>query len=224
MTRFAWSDYVEFERSEAAELFREAQDPDSLMARLADFIHRLQATLKPEDFVRPQPDQWIHRTAKLASDAVLEGPLLLFPHVEIRAAAYLRGPVLMGEGSQIGHGCEVKHSILLPHASVPHLNYVGDSVLGFGAHIGAGVILSNYRADHKPVKLSLPGGVVLQLQTRKFGAILGDGVEIGCQSVLNPGVTIGPRSRIYPLCLVRGAVGAACIVKRDGEIAALRED
>ena len=141
---------------------------------------------------------------------------------QIRHCAFIRGNVIVGEGAVVGNSCELKNVILFDGVQVPHYNYVGDSILGYKSHMGAGSITSNVKSDKTLVKVHAEDGDI-ETGLKKFGAILGDFVEVGCGSVLNPGTVIGPKSNIYPLSSVRGCVDGGCIYKKQGEVAEKRE-
>ena len=153
----------------------------------------------------------VGKNVKIAATATIEPPAIIGNNTEIRPGAYLRGQVIVGDGCVVGNSTELKHCILLDAVQAPHYNYVGDSVLGFHAHLGAGVICSNLKADGKPVVIH--GDEDYPTGLRKVGAFLGDGADIGCNSVLNPGTVVGQNSSVYPLTPLRGVIGANCIVK-----------
>jgi NDP-sugar pyrophosphorylase family protein len=149
---------------------------------------------------------------------MVKGPAIIGHNCEIRHSAYIRGNVIIGNDAVIGNSSEIKNAILFNGVQVPHFNYVGDSVLGFGSHLGAGVILSNLKSMKDNVKLKDSDGVSMDTGLKKFGALIGDLAEVGCNSVLNPGTIIGKESIIYPLSLVRGIIPAKVILKNDGRI------
>lgn len=163
---------------------------------------------------------FVHKTAVVAPTALLIGPAVVGPHTELRHCAYLRGNVLLGEGCVVGNSVELKNSILFDGAKVPHLSYVGDSILGHGAHLGAGTILSNLKSDGSFVRIR--GEEDHATGRKKCGAFLGDFAEVGCGSVLCPGTVVGPRTVLYPLTLARGVYPPDSIVKRDGAVVAKR--
>jgi len=158
----------------------------------------------------------VGQNVKIADTARIEGPAIIGDGCEIRHGAYIRGSVILGDGCVIGNSSEVKNSILMDGAQAPHFNYIGDSILGHGAHLGAGAICSNLRSDKKPVKIALDESYITT-GMRKLGAILGDGAEIGCGAVLCPGTVIGKNTTVYPLTLVRGVYPGNCIVKGNGQ-------
>ena len=188
---------------------------------IGEYVEKLGASLPEEEYDKRGENIWIHKTAKVAPTAFLTGPAVIGPEAEIRHCAFLRGKVLVGEGAVVGNSTELKNVILFNKVQVPHYNYVGDSILGFKAHMGAGSITSNVKSDKCLVKVHGADGDV-ETGLKKFGAMIGDNVEVGCGSVLNPGTVIGRESNIYPLSCVRGCVDSGSIYKRQGEIAQKR--
>lgn len=205
----------------AAELFRGRRYPWEVLDPLRDFICALGERLDPQIFERVQENVWIARSAKIAPTAFLGGPLIVDEGAEIRHCAFLRGSAIVGREAVVGNSTELKNAVLFDGAQVPHFNYVGDSVLGFRAHLGAGAVTSNVKSDKSPVTVSV-GGERAVTGRKKLGAILGSRVEVGCGSVLNPGTVIGSGSRVYPLSSVRGYIPPAHIFKQSGELAAIR--
>ena len=163
------------------------------------------------------PQVWVHETAKVAPTACLGAPCIIGPGTEVRHCAFLRGSALVGADCVVGNSVELKNVILFDRVQVPHYNYVGDSILGYRSHMGAGSITSNEKSDKTPVTVKNEGEII-ETGRKKFGAILGDLVEVGCNSVLNPGTVIGPRSNVYPLSCVRGCIPADSIYKTGGVI------
>ncbi len=163
------------------------------------------------------PQVWVHETAKVAPTACLGAPCIIGPGTEVRHCAFLRGSALVGADCVVGNSVELKNVILFDRVQVPHYNYVGDSILGYRSHMGAGSITSNVKSDKTPVTVKNEGEII-ETGRKKFGAILGDLVEVGCNSVLNPGTVIGPRSNVYPLSCVRGCIPADSIYKTGGVI------
>ncbi len=170
-----------------------------------------------EDYEERAPQVWAHETAKIAPTAFLGAPCIIGPRTEVRHCAFIRGSALVGAGCVVGNSVELKNVILFDGVQVPHYNYVGDSILGYRSHMGAGSITSNVKSDKTPVAVKNEGWTV-ETGRKKFGAILGDCVEVGCNSVLNPGTVVGPRTNIYPLSCVRGAVPGDSIYKTGGVI------
>ena len=163
------------------------------------------------DYENPAPDVWVHRTAKVAPTAYIGAPAIIGANSEVRHCAFIRGNALVGENCVVGNSAELKNVILFDGVQVPHYNYVGDSILGYKAHMGAGAITSNVKSDKSPVVIH--GETDIPTGLKKVGAMLGDFVEVGCNSVLNPGTVIGRRTSVYPLSSVRGVIPADCIFK-----------
>ena len=168
----------------------------------------------PEDYDEITPQVWVHRTAQIAPTAYLGSPCIIGANTEVRHGAFIRGSVLVGENCVVGNSVELKNVILFDNVQVPHYNYVGDSILGYKAHMGAGSVTSNVKSDKSPVVIH--GETDVPTGLKKVGAMLGDFVEVGCNSVLNPGTVIGRNSQIYPLSSVRGTIPAGCIYKTGG--------
>ena len=171
------------------------------------------ATLDPEVYDHPQEDVWIAKSARVYPTATITGPCVIGEHTEVRPGAFLRGSILVGDDAVVGNSSELKNCILFDGVQVPHYNYVGDSILGYKAHMGAGAITSNVKGDKKNVVVH--GEKDYETGRKKFGAMLGDHAEIGCGSVLNPGTIIGRDTQVYPLSSVRGVVPARHIVKSE---------
>ncbi len=172
--------------------------------------------LNREEFMQTAPDVWIHYTACIADTARIIGPCIIGARTELRHCAFLRGGVLVGEDCVVGNSVEVKNAILFDRVQVPHYNYVGDSILGYGAHMGAGAVTSNVKSDRSPVVIH--DTVPIPTGRKKLGAMIGDHGEIGCNGVLNPGTVIGRASHIYPLSSVRGVIPANSIYKGQGKV------
>lgn len=179
-------------------------------------IERLLPTLG-EDFYQIKQGVFVHKNAILSSSAKIDGPAIICKGAELRHGAYIRSNAVIGCDAVIGNSCEVKNSIIFDGAQIPHFNYVGDSIVGFKAHLGAGVILSNLKSDKSNVNLTIDG-VKIDSKMRKMGALIGDYAEIGCNSVLNPGTIIGKNTTVYPLSFIRGTVEENCIYKNNGQI------
>lgn len=205
----------------AAPLLESCTYPWQALPRLGEFITSLGKELDPALFDNPAENVWIAKTAKVAPTASITGPVIICDAAEIRQCAYIRGNAVIGAGSVIGNSCEVKNAIIFDSVQVPHFNYVGDSILGFRSHMGAGAVTSNIKSDRTPVVIH-SGDAAIETGLRKMGAMLGDGVEVGCNSVLNPGTVIGRGSRIYPLSSVRGFVPENSIFKAAGNVTAIR--
>jgi len=180
-------------------------------------ILKLGARLDPEQYDVLPDNVWIHKTATVAPSAFIGNTVIIGAGAEIRHCAFIRGNALVGDSAVVGNSTELKNVILFNRVQVPHYNYVGDSILGYRAHMGAGAITSNVKSDHTPVTVAY-GDVRIDTKLKKFGVILGDNVEIGCGTVLNPGSVIGHNTNVYPLSFVRGYVPADSIYKKQGEI------
>ena len=201
----------------AAPLFEGKTYAWEVLGELSDYIKTLGTTLSLEEYDHPSEDVWIAKDASIAPTASINGPCIIGKGAEIRQCAFIRGNAIVGEGAVVGNSTELKKVILFNKVQVPHYNYVGDSVLGYKAHMGAGSITSNVKSDKKLVVVK---GADEQIETglKKFGAMLGDEVEVGCNSVLNPGTVIGRESQIYPLSCVRGEVPERSIWKTGGVV------
>lgn len=204
----------------AAPLLARFQYPWEALPEIGPFLKALGPTLPEAEYDHPAELVWIAKSARVAPTASITGPCIIGPEAEIRHCAFIRGNALVGAGAVVGNSTELKNVILFDKVQVPHYNYVGDSILGHKAHMGAGAITSNVKSDKKLVVVQ-NGSERFETGLKKVGAMLGDGVEIGCGSVLNPGAVIGPGSRVYPLSSVRGVVPANCIYKCQGEVAAI---
>ena len=192
--------------------------PWEALAGLENYILQLGMTLPPEEYHQLQGNIWVHKTATVAPSAYLGGACIIGPETEIRHCAFIRGSALIGKNCVVGNSVEIKNAVLFDGAQVPHFNYVGDSILGYKAHMGAGAVTSNVRGDKRPVIIrTIPH---IDTGRKKVGAMLGDGAEIGCNSVLNPGTIIGRNVQVYPGSSVRGVVPANSIYKSNGQIVA----
>ena len=201
----------------AAELFTEAEYPWEVLPRIHDFILELGTRLPEEIYEKRGEDIWVAKNAKVAPTACLNGPLIIDEEAEIRHCAFVRGNAIVGKGAVVGNSTELKNVVLFNKVQVPHYNYVGDSVLGFKSHMGAGSITSNVKSD-KTLVVVKNGEEKIETGLKKMGAMLGDHVEVGCNSVLNPGTVIGRNSNVYPTSCVRGVIPAGHIFKRPGEV------
>ncbi|MCI8299647.1 MAG: UDP-N-acetylglucosamine pyrophosphorylase [Lachnospiraceae bacterium] len=201
----------------AADLFAGLTYPWEALPKIGDFICALGKELEAEKYEQRGDHIWIARTAKVAPTAFLNGPLIIDEEAEIRHCAFIRGNAIVGKGAVVGNSTELKNVVLFNKVQVPHYNYVGDSILGYKAHMGAGSITSNVKSD-KTLVVVKNAAEEIATGLKKFGAMLGDEVEVGCNSVLNPGTVVGSHSNIYPLSMVRGVVPAHAIYKNKNEI------
>ncbi len=193
--------------------------PWEALPKIKDWILEVGKTLSKDEYDEVSENVWIHKTAKVFDSAYIAGPTIIGPDTEVRQCAFIRGNALVGAGCVVGNSTELKNVIIFDNVQVPHYNYVGDSVLGYKSHMGAGSITSNVKSDKTLVHVkSEADGVDIDTGLKKFGAMLGDFVEVGCNSVLNPGTVIGSHSNIYPLSPVRGYVPANSIYKTGGAI------
>ncbi|MBE7066299.1 MAG: UDP-N-acetylglucosamine pyrophosphorylase [Ruminococcaceae bacterium] len=199
---------LDISKTIATEIFTGKEHPRDVLPDIKEFIMKLGASLSVDKFDNPAPGVWIARSAKVADNASISGPCIIDENCEVRHCAYIRGSAIIGKGAVVGNSTEIKNSILFDGVQVPHFNYVGDSVLGYKAHFGAGVITANVRSD----KANVCEGF------RKLGAIVGDYAEIGCNSVLCPGAIVGKNSIVYPLSRVRGSVPENSIFKAQDDI------
>jgi len=202
----------------AAELFNDVEYPFEVLPKIGDFILKLGESLSSEDFFKKGDNIWISKTAKISETASITGPCIIDEGAEIRHCAFIRGNAIIGKEAVVGNSTELKNVVLFDKVQVPHYNYVGDSLLGYKSHMGAGAITSNVKSNKTLVTVKC-GSEKIETGLKKFGAILGDEVEVGCGSVLNPGTIVGKNSQIYPLSSVRGVVCENSIYKQAGEIA-----
>ena len=215
------TDLFDLEHTLAKDYLSQFTYPWEALKGIKDFILALGPTLGA-DYQEVSEHVWVHKTAKVFPSAYLGAPCIIGPNTEVRHCAFIRGSALVGADCVVGNSCELKNVILFDHVQTPHYNYVGDSILGYYSHMGAGSITSNVRSDKKLVVVHAPGGDI-ETGIKKFGAMLGDHVECGCNAVLNPGTVVGRHSNIYPTSCVRGVVPEGSIYKNNGEIAAKTE-
>ena len=206
------SDILDLEHTRAAKLFDGKVFPWEVLPSIKDFILELGKTLSEDEFYSPSEGIWIAKDAVVFPSAYIAAPCIIDHGTEVRHCAFIRGSALIGKNCVVGNSTELKNVILFDNVQVPHYNYVGDSILGFRAHMGAGSITSNVKSDRTPVVVK-NGREQIETGRKKFGAVLGDGVEVGCNSVLNPGCVVGRNSSIYPVSCVRGVVPANSIYK-----------
>ena len=202
----------------AAPLLEKLDYPWEALPKIGSFILELGKTLSLDDYDKRGDDVWIAKSATVFESAYINGPAIIGPNTQVRHGAFIRGNALVGAGCVVGNSVELKNVILFDNVQVPHYNYVGDSILGYKSHMGAGSITSNVKSDKTLVTINA-AGERLPTGLKKIGAMLGDRVEVGCNSVLNPGTVIGKDCTIYPLSMVRGFIPARSIYKHSGEIA-----
>lgn len=217
MDRLKISSLFNLDETIAKELFESATYPWEVLPKISEFILKLGETLDPEIYEKRGEDIWIAKSAKIFDSAYLHGPLIIDENAEVRQCAFIRGSAIVGKNAVVGNSTELKNSILFNCVQAPHYNYIGDSILGYKSHTGAGVITSNLKSDKSLVTVALDGNKI-ETGVKKFGAMLGDNVEVGCNSVLNPGTVIGKNSNIYPLSPVRGYVPENSIFKSQNNI------
>ncbi len=201
----------------ASDIFAGSDYPWEVLLKIKEEILKIGPSLPKDEYIKQGEDVWIAKSATVAPSAFINGPAIIGKNTEIRHCAYIRGSVIVGDGVVVGNSTELKNVILFNGVQVPHYNYVGDSILGYKSHMGAGSITSNVKSDRSLVKLKIEKEG-LETGLKKFGAIIGDFVEVGCNSVLNPGCIIGREANIYPLSMVRGYVPENSIYKKAGEI------
>ena len=202
----------------AKDIFNGVTYPWEVLPKISSFILELGATLSEDEYEKRGENVWVAKSAKVAPTAFINGPAIIGKDAEVRHCAFIRGNAIVGEGAVVGNSTELKNVVLFNKVQVPHYNYVGDSILGFKAHMGAGSITSNVKSDKKLITIKGPD-CNIDTGIKKIGAFLGDNVEVGCGSVLNPGTIVGRESNIYPLSSVRGFIPAGSIYKKQGEIA-----
>ncbi len=207
----------DMEKTIAKELLLSKEYPFEILPEIGGFILSLQKTLSENEYDIIDENIYIHKSAKVAKSASITGPCIIDEGAEIRHCAFIRGNAIIGKGSVVGNSTELKNVIIFDSVQVPHYNYVGDSVLGYKSHMGAGSITSNVKSDKTLVEIKV-GNEKIKTGLKKVGAMLGDYVEVGCGSVLNPGTVIGRNSNVYPLSSVRGYVAENSIYKNKGEI------
>ena len=212
------NDLYDLDHTLAKDYLAQFEYPWEALKGIKDLILELGPALDPSEYGEVSENVWVHKTAKVFSSAYLGAPCIIGPNTEVRHCAFIRGSALVGADCVVGNSVELKNVILFDHVQTPHYNYVGDSILGYYSHMGAGSITSNVKADKQLVVVK-NGTEKIETGIKKFGAMLGDHVEVGCNAVLNPGTVIGRNSNVYPTSCVRGVVPANSIWKNSGEIA-----
>ena len=221
-TKITISELYDLKETIAAGLLEGLAYPWEALPKIHDFIISLGESLPKEIYEERGEHIWIAKSAKVAPTACLNGPLIVDEDAEIRHCAFVRGNAIVGKGAVVGNSTELKNVILFNKVQVPHYNYVGDSILGYKSHMGAGSITSNVKSD-KTLIVVKGEGISIETGVKKKGAMLGDNVEVGCNSVLNPGTVVGPNTNIYPTSMVRGVIPADSIYKKATEITGKRE-
>ena len=214
------SDLYDLEHTRAKDYLQGFTYPWEALKGIKETIVALGVNLNKDDFLEIQPQVWVHKTAKIAPTAYIGAPCIIGVETEVRHCAFIRGSALVGDNCVVGNSVELKNVIIFDNVQVPHYNYVGDSILGYRSHMGAGSITSNVKSDKSLVVIH--GDPEIETGIKKVGAMLGDFVEVGCNSVLNPGTVIGRHSSVYPTSCVRGVVPANSIYKKNDTIAAKR--
>ncbi|MBO4693875.1 MAG: UDP-N-acetylglucosamine pyrophosphorylase [Clostridia bacterium] len=210
-------DLYDLTHTKAAKYLEQFTYPWEALAGISDLISEIGKTLPADEYDHPAEDVWIAKNATVFNTAYIAGPCIIGHNTQVRQCAFIRGSALIGDNCVVGNSTEIKNVIIFDNVQVPHYNYVGDAILGFHAHMGAGSITSNVKADNKNVVIKNEGELI-ETGRRKVGAMLGDYADIGCGSVLNPGVVIGRRTNIYPLSCVRGVVPPDSIYKDKDNI------
>ena len=211
------SNMYNLEQTIAAELFKDIEYPWEALPKIGDFIRKIGPTLDSNIFEKRGEDIWIAKSVKIYDTATITGPLIIDEDTEVRPGAFIRGNAIVGKNCVVGNSTELKNVVLFNTVQVPHYNYVGDSILGYKSHMGAGSITSNVKSD-KTLVVVKDGKEEIKTGLKKFGAMLGNEVEVGCNSVLNPGTVVCPNSNIYPVSCVRGVVPANSIYKDKDNI------
>lgn len=211
-----FENFFDLNQTIAKGLFKNIYYPWEVLPKIKSFILEVGPTLSTDEYEQIKENIWVSKEAKIADSAHIDGPAIIERGTEIRHCAFIRGSVVIGENCVVGNSTEIKNSILFNNVQVPHFNYVGDSILGYKSHMGAGSITSNVKSDRSMVSVKTENGKI-DTGLKKFGAVLGDNVEIGCNAVLNPGSVLGRNVSVYPTSMVRGFVPENTIFKNTGE-------
>ena len=211
------NDLFDFSHTIAKDLLQSTPYPWEILSQISAFICKLGAALDPQLYTKQGDNVYIAHDARIAQSAHIQGPCIICPGAEIRHCAFIRGGVIVGADAVVGNSTELKNCILFDGVQVPHYNYIGDSILGYRAHLGAGAVTSNVKSDKSHVVIK-GDGIAINTGRKKVGAMVGDGVEIGCGAVLCPGTVIGRDSTVYPLVRVRGVIPKGCIVKNESSL------
>lgn len=213
----ATEDLFDLSHTLAAPLFRSELTAYAVLPKIGSFIREIIPNLPRDAYTEISPEVFVHKDAKIAPTACIEGPTVIGAGTEVRHCAYIRGSALIGDGCVIGNSTEIKNAIIFDGVQIPHYNYVGDSILGYKSHMGAGSIASNFRSDKERIRIHTKDGII-HTGLRKMGTLLGDYAEVGCNSVLCPGSVVGRHCIIYPLSRVRGVIPENCIFKSPDAI------
>lgn len=213
------SEMYDLKETIAAKLFEGATYPWEVLPKIKDFILELGAQLPKDRFTEVKEQVWVANSANVYPTAFINGPAIIDEEAEVRHCAFIRGNAIVGKHCVVGNSTELKNVVLFNNVQVPHYNYVGDSILGYKSHMGAGSITSNVKSDKTLVVVKAPDEEIAT-GMKKFGAMLADHVEVGCNSVLNPGTVIGRNTNVYPTSMIRGVIPADSIVKKNGVIVA----
>lgn len=212
------NDLFELNETIAKELLMKFTYPWEVLPHIEEFILEIGKNLNANEYDQIKENIWIHKTAKVADSASIKAPCIICENAEIRHCAFIRGKAIIGKNTVVGNSTELKNAILFNEAKIPHYNYVGDSIIGYKSHLGAGAITSNIKSDKSNVKIKAQNEASIETNMKKVGAFVGDNSEIGCQSVLNPGTIIGKNTNIYPLSSVRGIIPSNSIYKSKDNI------
>lgn len=212
-----YKNFLDTSHTIAEKIFEKINSPWEALSLIKDFIKEVGPTLPKEEYDEIAENVWISKKATVFPSAHIDGPTIIQENAQIRHCAFIRGSAIVGKNCVVGNSTELKNVILFDNVQVPHFNYVGDSILGYKSHMGAGSITSNVKSDKSLVAVKL-GDEKIQTDLKKFGAILGDYVEIGCNAVLNPGTIIGRNSTVYPTSMVKGVIEESTILKNNGKM------
>ncbi|BED91920.1 MAG: UDP-N-acetylglucosamine pyrophosphorylase [Candidatus Improbicoccus pseudotrichonymphae] len=217
MNNFLTNELLDLDQTISRNLFNSIKYPWQALPLIQDFVIKIGNLLPGENYEKIKDNVWVAKNSKISDNCRILGPAIVDENAEIRFGVFIRGAVIVGQNNVVGNSSELKNCILFNNVHTPHFNYIGDSILGYKTHLGAGVILSNVRSDRKEVVINYEDKK-FNSGLKKFGSVLGDGVEVGCNAVLNPGTLVGRNSIIYPLSMVRKVVKKESIHKNNGEI------
>lgn len=221
--RIDFSEILDYDATIAGNEIKKHEMPWEILAYLTEYIRELGKNFVRDGYKEILPEVWVGEGVKISPTAEIHSPCIIGDGSEIRHCAFIRGSVIVGKNCVVGNSTELKNCILFDNTQVPHYNYVGDSILGKGSHLGASSVISNLKSDGRDIFVDI-GGEKIATNRRKFGAILGDGADIGCGSVLNPGTIVGRGSRVYPHSTIRGSVPSDSIYKALGDIVKIEKN